>query len=707
MTTRNLDALFSPRAVALIGASVQPGSVGQMVARNLVDGGFAGPVMMVNPHEDAICSSVSYRNIAALPVTPDLAVVATPARTVPGVVAELGAKGCRAAVIISAGFEVGPEAAALRQATLDAARPHLMRIVGPNCLGLISPALGLNASFAHLMPTQGGIALVSQSGAVAAAALDWAAEAGVGFSHLITVGDEIDVDFGDLLGFLAKEPETKAILLYVEGLTDGPKFMRAARLAALTKPVVMLKAGRSSAGAKAAFSHTGALAGSDIVYDAALRQAGVRRVEDLRAFFETAAAFSAGLRACGRRLAILTNGGGAGVLAVDALTRAGGQLAELSVATIQALADVCPANWSRRNPVDILGDAQAASYASALKVMMTAPEIDAVLVINCPTAVADGAAAAEAVSRIAGQLSAKPVLPCWLGGATAARGRQFFSHAGQAAFETPEDAVGIFLQIAAHSTVGTVPAGSPLGVGAAGEAGKARAIIARACADGRDVLSQAETKILLTAYGIPVIETRTASTPAEAGRAAAAFAGPVALKILSPDISHKVDVGGVRLNLVGAAETEAAATAMLATVWTAHADARIDGFTVEPMIARPHGQEVLAGIARDPVFGPIVLFGQGGTATEILADRCVALPPLDASIAGDMIGRTRVSRLLAGYRNHPPANLEAVNAILMGLGRMAVDLPQVAELDINPLVVDETGARAIDARVRLRAEADV
>ncbi|MEO9789647.1 MAG: CoA-binding protein, partial [Aurantimonas coralicida] len=390
MSIRNFDALFAPRSIALIGASNEPGSVGSVLVDNLVAGGFAGRIMLVNPHAREIHGRQCHRSVETLPEVPDLAVIATPARTVPGIIAALGERGCRAAIVISAGLGETVDGATLRQQVLDAARPHLMRIVGPNCLGLISPAAGINASFAHLMPRAGDIALVSQSGAMLTSVIDWADERRIGFSHLLSVGDMSDVDFGDMLDYLATDRTTRSILLYVENVTEAQKFLSAARLAARSMPVLVIKAGRSAAGARAAQSHTGALAGSDVVYDAAFRRAGILRVREIEELFEAAATLASGVRISGDRLTILTNGGGAGVLAVDALESDGGRLAKLSDAGIAALDDVLPPTWSRANPVDIIGDATPERYSAALDILMKERESDAILVINCPTAVADG-----------------------------------------------------------------------------------------------------------------------------------------------------------------------------------------------------------------------------------------------------------------------------------------------------------------------------
>jgi acetyltransferase len=704
MTTRNLDALFRPRAIALVGASNRPGSVGQVLARNLLESGFKGPVMPVNPHDAAVRSALAYRSVGELPTTPDLAVIATPAPSAPGLVAELGARGCRAAVVISAGFEGSEgEGARLRQQMLDAARPHLLRIVGPNCLGFISPGLGVNASFAHLTPAVGRLALVTQSGAIAAAALDWAQPRGVGFSHVISIGDAADVDVGDLLDHLALDPQTCAILLYIESVTDARKFMSAGKIAARAKPVVVIKAGRSAAGAKAAFSHTGAMAGADAVYDAAFRRAGMLRVGGLRELFDAVSMLSAGLSVAGDRLAILTNGGGAGVLATDALEARGGTLAELRPETLAAIDAAVSKNWSHRNPVDILGDAQPPAYAAALGALLGDPDADAVLVMNCPVAVASSSEAARAVAEVASaRRHGKAVLTCWLGEQAAGEGRRILAAAGLPAHETPDEAVRAFLNLAQHRRNQELLLQTPAASAAMPDRAAARAVIARALAEGRCALTDPEARAVIAAYGTPTVSSREAADPAGAAAAAAAIGGAVALKILSPDISHKTDVGGVALGLAGAEAVRAAAEAMLGRVQAKAPDARIEGFIVEAMVARPRAHELIVGVTRDATFGPVVLFGHGGTAAEVLADRSVGLPPLDDVLARDMIGRTRVARLLAGYRGRPPANVAAIADVLIALGQLAADLPEVVELDINPLLADEDGVIALDARIAVR-----
>ena len=703
MTTRNLEALFEPRSIALIGASSRPGSVGQVAARNLTTAGFAGSIGFVNPHETEVAGRSVVRTVADLAEAPDLALIATPAATVPDLVSELGRGGCRAAVVLSAGFEAPGEEMRLRQAVLDVARPHLLRIVGPNCLGVLSPVSRVNASFAHVMPDAGGVALVSQSGAIAAAALDWAPAHGVGFSHVVTVGDSADVDVGDLLDYLATDRATRAVMLYLEGVGDARKFMSAARAAARNKPVAVLKAGRSAEGAKAAFSHTGALAGAEAVYDAALRRAGLLRVETLDALFDAILAFNAGLSTCGERLAILTNGGGAGVLAVDALDVTGARLAEFGPETLAALGAVSPPHSSRRNPVDILGDARPDLYGRAMDVLLAAAEVDAVAVFNCPVAVADSSEAAQAVIEAARRAKRRlPVLGAWLGETAAQPARAKFAAAQIPAYATPERAIAAFAQLVrarrAHDLLIEAPGADP----APFDAKSARAVVEDALAQGRTTLTDPEARSILRAYGVPVVQSLSAETPQAAGQAAARLGGRVALKILSRDISHKSDVGGVRLGLAGAAEVELAARDMLASVTALRAEAKIDGFVVERFVERPHAEELLAGLVQDPTFGSLVMVGQGGIAVQVVSDRALGLPPLNAPLARDMIARTRVARLLAGYRDRPPADVAALERVLVALGGLAIDLPEVTELDINPLLCDSEGVLAVDARIAIR-----
>ncbi|NIJ40581.1 acetyltransferase [Parvibaculum indicum] len=708
MSIRNLHQMFAPKSVALIGASNRDGSIGKVVLRNLRSAGFDGPIWAVNPQGGVIGGEEAYKDVASLPEAPDLAVIATPPHTVPGIIGELGEKGTRAAVVITAGFgELGEEGRALQRKMLDAAKPYLLRIVGPNCLGILAPGNGLNASFTHLPPVDGNVAFVSQSGAIVTAILDWATSRKIGFSHIVSLGGMSDVDFGDMLDFLAHDPKTKSILLYVESVTDARKFMSAGRQAARLKPVMVIKAGRHEEGAKAARSHTGALAGSDAVYHAAFRRAGMLRVqgvEDLFDAVETLAMRSERKPLLGDRLAILTNGGGVGVLATDDLIDESGHLASLAPETIESLNKVLPPTWSRGNPVDIIGDAGAQRYADAIEGLMGDPNTDALLVLNCPTAVVDNVEAARAVVDAAAK-SRKPLYTSWLGDQGARAARQVFLDNKIATYDTPGQAVHSFmLQVRYDRNQRLLMEIPPAGPAwPERDLDAARAIIDKAAGAGREWLTEPEAKALLKAYGIPVVETRTVSSVDEAAACAEEIGYPVALKILSAEITHKTDVGGVALDLEDKDAVLRAARRMLDRVAEAKPDAKIDGFTVQRMASRPSAFELILGMIDDATFGPVLLFGQGGTAVEVVRDQAMALPPLNRVLAEDLIRRTRVSRLLDGYRGRPGADFDAIAGTLMAIGDLSADNPDIAELDINPLWADEEGVLALDARVRLKA----
>jgi acetyltransferase len=705
MTVRNFELLFDPKSVALVGASTEPGSVGLITAQNLVSGGFAGPIAFVNPRHSEIAGHPCYPSVAALPQAPDLAVLATPAHTIPHLIGELGAKGTRAAVVISAGVR-----GELRQAMLDAARPYTLRIQGPNCVGLLLPRIGLNASFAP-KPLPGDIAFVSQSGALITGIVDWAHERNIGFSHVISLGDMADVDFGDVLDHLAADPSCKSILLYMESVTHAPKFMSAARRAARSKPVIVVKTGRSPTGAKAAMSHTGALAGADAAYDAAFRRAGLLRVRELDDLFSAAEMLARHPRLTGDRLAILTNGGGAGVMATDRLGDRSGSLAALSDATRAALDRVLPPTWSHGNPVDIVGDADAARYRAALEVLLDADEADAVLVVNCPTALTSSTAIAEAVvETIEAQRQkggrVKPVLAVWLGDAASREARKLFASKTIASFTTPADGIDGFMQLVNYGRVQEQLMRTPpsLPQELAFDGSGAEAIIRSALAAGRSVLSEADAKELLAAYGIPVVKTAIAATPEDVRRLAQdiiAEHGACVIKVLSDDISHKSDVGGVRLGLEHPEEAQRAASDMLARIARLMPDAKIKGFTVQPMIRRPRAHELLLGMSVDATFGPLMMFGAGGTAVEVLRDTANALPPLDLNLTQEMMQRTRIWRLLQGYRDRPAAATDAVAEVLVRLSYLAARHPEIREIDINPLLADDKGVITLDARVRV------
>lgn len=699
MTIRHLDSLFSPRHVAVIGASDRPGSVGATVWKNLSQG-FHGPVYPVNPRRESIGGYPCFDSVSELPEAPDLAVICTPAATVPRLIAELGARGTRAAVVVTAGLTP-----AQKQAMLDAARPHTLRILGPNCIGMLVPHLGLNASFAHANAAPGPIAFVSQSGALVTAMLDWANSRQIGFSHFVSLGEHADVDFGDMLDFLGSDPRTRAILLYIESVESPRKFMSAARAAARNKPVIVVKAGRSEQGQKAAASHTGALAGSDEVFDAAISRAGMLRVFTLQHLFLAAELLARFRDNRSEQLIVLTNGGGAGVMAADAAAHAGVELPLLSPETLAALDRVLPANWSRANPVDIIGDAPVQRYLDALTVLLSQEQGSAILFVQAPTAIVPSTEIAQALAPLA---SEKPprVLGCWLGHDAVNEARGLFRAAGIPDYDTPEEAVRAFSFLRQYhrhqrelmETPPAVMTDLPRDLPAL------RELVDFVLADGREWLTEPEAKELLRRAGIPTTPTRVVPPDVTAAVDAAETLGyPVVLKILSHDITHKSDVGGVRLNLHTAAEVEQAVAGMLQRVAHVMPQARVDGFTVQPMIRRAHGHELIIGASIDPLFGPVILFGQGGVSVEVVADRALALPPLNASLARALIHRTRISQLLRGYRDVPAANEEAVIATLVAISQLLADIPELAELDINPLVVNPEGAMALDARVRLSA----
>jgi acetyltransferase len=702
MTVRHLDRLLTPRSVAVVGASSRAGSVGATVWRNLRSGGFGGPVHAVNPNHAVIDGERAFARIAELPEPPDLAVVCTPPDVVPQVIAELGARGTRAAVVLTAGLS-----AAQKQGCLDAARPHVLRLLGPNCLGLMTPRLGLNASFAHADALPGELAFVSQSGALVTAMIDWANARGIGFSHVVSLGERIDVDFGDLLDHLGSDASTRAILLYIESIEAPRKFMSAARAAARNKPVIVVKAGRAGNGVRAAASHTGALAGSDVVFDAAIRRAGMLRVDTLHELFTAAQTLARFRDNRSEVLTVITNGGGGGVMAADAAARLGVALHEPDAVLLQQLDASLPPNWSRGNPIDIIGDAPVDRYVATLKAVLERADTGAVLFMHAPTAIVPSADIARACAPIAAPARDR-VMSCWLGDSAVAHARTLFAQAGIADYATPEEAVRAFALLRTYrrnqEQLLEAPTAAPLDRRV--DAGAARALLDGALAQGREWLNESETSALLRIYGIPTVESITvAATEAAAVDGARSIGYPVALKLLSPDITHKSEVGGVHLHLRDDADVTRAAREMLAQVAAQRLDARITGLVVQTMVERPEAHELIIGASVDAVFGPVLLFGQGGTAVEVVGDRAVALPPLNSVLAREVISRTRVSKLLAGYRNRPPAQLDAVADVLVAVSTMLADLPQLAELDINPLLADARGVIALDVRVRVDARA--
>ncbi|GAB3550774.1 bifunctional acetate--CoA ligase family protein/GNAT family N-acetyltransferase [Noviherbaspirillum agri] len=705
MSIRNLKYLFEPRSIAVIGASAKPHSVGATVLENLTTGGFTGQIIPVNPKYESLSGLKVYPGVAKLPSAPDLAVICTPPATVPGIIGDLGKLGTKAAIVLTAGLGSVKDLRGrnMKDLMLAAAKPHLLRILGPNCVGLLVPGQGVNASFAHTGALPGKIAFVSQSGAMVTGVLDWAKSRGIGFSKFISLGDSADVDFGDVLDYLATDPDTHAILLYMEGITDARKFMSAARSAARSKPTLVIKAGRAPEGAKAAASHTGALTGSDDVYDAAIRRAGMLRVYTTMDLFDAVETLGRSRPVKGDRLAILTNGGGPGVLATDALIGKNGCLANLSPAAMRKLDEILPPTWSRGNPIDIIGDAPAERYIAALEVLLQEADVDATLFIHAPTAIVPSAEIAAAVAPVL-KAASRNVLACWLGGESVAQARTIFSDAGIPTYETPEEAVRGFMQTVQYHRNQKLLMEVPASVTDAfsEDRATARSIVRQVLASGRSALSEPEAKQVLAAYGVPVVQTRSVRTVEEAAQCAAEIGFPVALKVLSPDIVHKSDVGGVVLDLADADAVTSAASAMNKRLMELRPDARLGGFSVQSMVRRPNAHELIVGVATDPLFGPVILFGQGGIAVEVTADHAVALPPLNMVLARDLISRTRVSKLLAGFRHRSAADVDAICHTLIQISHLIIDIPEIAELDINPLLADEKGVIALDARISVK-----
>jgi acetyltransferase len=708
VSTYHLKTLLAPKSIAVVGASPRAGSLGRFVLRNLREGGFAGAIHLVNPRYPEIDGVKAVQSLEAIETPPEVLVVTAPAPAVPDIITAAGVRGVAAAVVISAGLGHGP--GSLADAARSAARAYGLRVLGPNGIGLIVPAARLNASFARKMPASGNLALISQSGAIAAGMLEWAAQRRLGFSAIASIGDAMDVDFGDLLDHFALDPATGAILMYVESILDARKFMSAARAAARTKPVIAVKTGRHRQGAIAAATHTGALAGSDAVYDAAFRRAGVLRVFDLDELFAAAETLGRLHPFHGKRLAILTNGGGIGVLAVDRLIDLGGTLAELSDETRGRLDAILPPTWSRANPVDIIGDADAGRYAAALDILLADRGNDAVLTMNVPTALASASEAAEAVVKTVARERAramrpKPVFTVWIGEDQTAAGA--FEAAGIPHFADETDAVRGFMHIVHYRAAIDALMETPPSVSAefTSDADAARKVVGEAVRAGREWLDPLEIQALFAAYGIPIVPALFARDAAEAIALAEPYLArneAVVAKVLSPDIVHKSEVGGVRLNLTNAHAVGEAVNDILARARAARPDAHIRGVTIHPMIVKPKAQELIVGVADDPTFGPVVAFGTGGTAVEVINDKALALPPLDLKLANDLIARTHIAKVLAGYRTVPAADRQAIALVLVKVAQLSADFAEIRGLDINPLLADHDGVIAVDARVAVK-----
>ncbi len=702
MAILSLDRIFKPQRIALCGVSANPNSVGGTVLRNLVGGGFAGVVYPVNRDFEAVMGIPCYGDLRELPRTPDLAVICAPAAQGPEWVRGCGEAGILGLVIISAGFgEAGDEGRALEaRLRQEQRRFDGMRILGPNCLGVIAPGRGLNASFAAGMPRPGGVAFISQSGALCSSVLDWALARNIGFSYFVSVGNMLDVDFGDLVDYFGEDERTESILMYVESIGDARKFMTATRAFARRKPIVAYKAGRFAESARAAASHTGALAAEDAVHDAAFSRAGIVRVHEIGEIFDVAELVGRHRLPAGRRLGIVTNAGGPGVMAVDALIACGGELAELAPATVARLDEQLPPMWSRGNPVDVLGDARAKRFARAAEIVLADPAVDAALVILTPQAMTNPTGTAKAIGELASS-SRKPVLAAWVGGASVREGARLLAEAGVAVYGTPEQAVRAFMTLVDYGRNLEILYETPRDIPVAFTADRAelRRRFAAVLPAAGDMLDEAAAKELLAAYGIPVARPVAAPTADAAADAAAAIGYPVVLKIHSPDISHKSDVGGVALDLRDAASVHGAFARLTAEAARLRPQARLLGVTVQAQADTRDGVELILGAKRDPTFGAIIMAGLGGTAAEVLRDRALGLPPLNERLARRMLESLRSWPLLRGHRGRPPVDLDRLLEALMRLSYLVADLPAIRELDINPLLATPSGVLALDARV--------
>ncbi len=696
-----LNPLFAPKSVAVFGASDRSDSVGQIVFQNMLQGGFKGALYPINSKNAEVQGQRAYARIADIGEPVELVVIATPPQSVPAIIEECGLHGVKAAVIITAGFgEAGPSGIALEKQLIEAAHRYSIRLIGPNCLGIMRPSIGLNATFNKGAANVGNIALVSQSGALCTAILDWANRNDVGFSSVVSMGSSTDVDFGEILDYLVSDPQTQSILMYIEGIRNARSFMSALRAAARIKPVILVKVGRHPAGSKAAMSHTASLVGADDVFDAAVSRVGVVRVQTVTQLFTAARSLSCGFKPVGNRLAIVTNGGGPGVMATDRAVDLGLTMATLSDATIEYLNQYLPPNWPHSNPVDIIGDAQADRYHHAVKACLEDENVDGVLAILTPQAMTKPLESAQALIALA-NTHRKPLLTCWMGETQVAEARDAFTKAHRPHFRTPEPAVEVFSHLSAYyrnqKLLMQMP--GPLSHHVEPDVESARLIIEGAMQDHRKVLSEMESKALLSAFHIPVARTMVAHSPSEALLIAQQLGFPVAMKINSPDITHKTDAGGVVLNLNNAHEVRAAYQHIIDNVMHNRPNAKVDGISIEPMIVKPNGRELMIGVTTDPVFGPVITFGAGGTAVEIMGDRAVALPPLNSFLVSHLVQGTRIAKMLGAFRNMTPANMEALEDVLLRVSEMVCELPLLKEMDINPLILDEHGALAADARV--------
>ncbi|MGQ9461176.1 MAG: acetate--CoA ligase alpha subunit, partial [Candidatus Bathyarchaeaceae archaeon] len=707
MVTINLEKIFDPKSIALIGASDEEGSVGYRLMKNLTELGYKGKVYPVNIRKKEILGFKAYQTVDQLPEAVDLAIIATPAKTVPDVVVQCGKAGIIGIIIISAGFkEVGPEGKALEDKILEVKKKYNLRIIGPNCLGIIRPSIHLNATFGTKTPKPGNIAFISQSGALGTAILDWAIHQNIGFSNFVSVGSMIDVDFGDLIDYFGTDPKTRSILMYIEGITDARKFMSAARHFARTKPIIVVKAGKFGESAKAAASHTGSLTGEDMIYDAAFKRAGIVRVEEIADLFNSAEVLDMQPLPRGPNLAIVTNAGGPGVMATDALLARGGKLAKLSQKTMEKLNGILPDYWSKGNPIDILGDAKADRYTAVVEACLDDENVDGLLIIYTPQGVVKPAEIAKNIVELRKSKGLyKTILTSFMGHEEVEEANNIFNENDIPTYSTPEQAVKTYLYMYQYKRnlellyetpeelpVDSVPPKRPLMV-----------IMRNAAKENREILTEMEAKQLLEYYNIPVVKTLVAKTANDAAFSASQIGYPVVLKILSPQIAHKTDAGGVVLDINSEAELRKAFDNIIQRAKEYNPEAEIRGVTVQPMIKK-RGYEIILGAKTDLLFGPVILFGMGGVGVELFKDVAIGLPPLNQTLARRIMEETKVYQLLKGYRNAPPANLKLLEETMVRFSQMLDDFPQLKEVDINPLLIDDKEALVLDARIVIDKE---
>ncbi len=708
MTTVNLDRIFNPKSIVIIGASDEEGSVGYALMKNFLDGKFDGKIYAVNIRKTEVLGLKAYASVGLIADPIDLAVIATPSRTVPDVLEQCGKAGIKGVIIISAGFkEIGAEGKELEGRISEIKEKYDLRIIGPNCLGVIRPSNRLNATFISKMPKPGNVAFISQSGALGSAILDWAIHENIGFSNFVSLGSMIDVDFGDLIDYFGTDPKTRSILMYIEGITKAREFMSAARHFARTKPIIVVKAGKFSESAKAAASHTGSLTGEDMIYDKAFKRAGCVRVDEIADLFNCAEVLGMQPLPQGPNLAIITNAGGPGVMATDALIAKGGKLAPISPETMEKLNKVLPPYWSRGNPIDILGDAKAERFRAVVETCLDDQNIDGILIIYTAQAVAEPVQVAKSIVDLVKSRGShnKTILASFMGYGVVEEANRLLNQNNIPIYSTPEQAIKTYQYMYQYKRnlelqyetpeelpVDVVPPRRPLMV-----------IMRNAATEGREIMNEAEAKRFLEYYNLPVVKTRTAQTEEEAAFLASQVGYPVVLKILSPQIVHKTDAGGVILDLHNESEVRSAFNQIMKAVKQYDPSAEILGVTVQQMV-KGQGYEVILGAKADPLFGPVILFGMGGVGVELFKDFAIGIPPLNQTLVRRLMEETKVYQLLKGYRNVPPANVKCLEEILVRFSQLLVDFPQLKEVDINPLFINEEAAIALDARIVIDKE---